>query len=48
VGFKCPHAEGLMEYLQQQSDTLVSDQLVLHKLRTDVRQEEASLGNRHV
>jgi hypothetical protein len=37
-----------MDYLQQQSDTLVSDELVLHKLRTEVRLEEASLGNRHL
>jgi hypothetical protein len=35
-----------MYYLQQQSDTLVSDQLVLDKLKTEVRQEETSLGNK--
>jgi hypothetical protein len=37
-----------MDYLQQQSDILVSDKLILQKLRTEVRQEEASLGNRHL
>jgi len=37
-----------MDYLQQQSDTLVNDELVLPTLRTEVGQEEASLGNKHL
>jgi len=37
-----------MDYLQQQSDKLVNDELVLPKLRTEVGQEQASLENRHL